>query len=105
MMFNELQQASNKRVPQDENTRSWGNRMCSHSSLKKEGLKLKRNLPENFQLSVKGMSVQAEGNSWRGRAKESLYSTKRVRSPDWPGNPRLHTADKKREMPQNKMTI
>ena len=80
--------------------------MCSHSSLKKElGLKLKRNLSENFQLSVKGMSVQAEGNSWRGRAKQSLYSTKRVRFPDWPGNPRLHTADKKREMPQNKMTI
>ena len=38
--------------------RCWGN----HNSLKKEGLKLKRNLPENFQLSVKGMSVQADGN-------------------------------------------
>ena len=79
--------------------------MCSHSSLKKEGLRLKRNLHENFQLGVKGMSVQADGNSWRGRAKQSLYSTKHVRSPDWLGNPRLHTADKKREMPQNKMTL
>ena len=85
--------------------RCWGNR----NSLKKEGLKLKRNLPENFQLSVKGMSlVQADGNSWKGRAKHItslLYSTKHVRSPYWPGNHRLHTADKKREMPRNKMTL
>ena len=85
--------------------RCWGN----HNSLKKEGSKLKRNLPENFQLSVKGMSlVQADGNSWKGRAKHItslLYSTKHVRSPDWPGNHRLHTADKKRKMPRNKMTL
>ena len=64
---------------------------------------------KNFQLSVKGMSlVQADGNSWKGRAKHItslLYSTKHVRSPDWPGNHRLHTADKKREMPRNKMTL
>ena len=43
--------------------------------------------------------VQAVGNSWKGRAKHItslLYSTKHVRSPDWPGNHRLHTADKKR---------
>ena len=83
--------------------------MCSHNSLKKEGLKLKRNLPENFQLSVKGMSlVQADGNSWKGRAKHItslLYSTKHVRSHYWPANHRLHTADKKREMPRNKMTL
>ena len=83
--------------------------MCSHNALKKEQLKLKRNLPENFQLSVKGMSlVQADGNSWKGRAKHItslLYSTKHVRSPDWPGNHRLHTADKKREMPRNKITL
>ena len=61
-----------------------------------------------FQLSVKGMSVQADGNSWKGRAKHItslLYSTKHVRSPDWPGNHHLHTADKKREMPRNKMTL
>ena len=60
------------------------------------------------QLSVKGMSVQADGNSWKGRPKHIsslLYSTKHVRSPDWPGNHRLHTADKKREMPRNKMTL
>ena len=85
--------------------RCWGN----HNSLKKEGLKLKRNLPENFQLSVKGMAlVQADGNSWKGRAKHItslLYSTKHVRSPDWLGNHSLHTADKKREMPRNKMTL
>ena len=82
--------------------------MCSHNSRKKEGLKIKRNLPEIFQLSVKGMSVQADGNNWKGRAKHItslLYSTKRVRSPDWPGNHRLHTADKKREIPRNKMTL
>ena len=60
------------------------------------------------QLSVKGMSVQADGNSWKGRPKHRsslLYSTKHVRSPDWPGNHRLHTAYKKREMPRNKMTL
>ena len=60
------------------------------------------------QLSVKGMSVQADGNSWKGRPKHIsslLYSTKHVRSPHWPGNHRLHTADKKREMPRNKMTL
>ena len=64
---------------------------------------------KNFQRSVKGMSLaQADGNSWKGRAKHItslLYSTKHVRSPDWPGNHRLHTADKKREMPRNKMTL
>ena len=52
--------------------------------------------------------VQADGNSWKGRAKHItslLYSTKHVRSPDWPGNHRLHTADKKREMPRNKITL
>ena len=62
---------------------------------------------KNFQLSVKGMSVQADGNSWKGRAKHItslLYSTKHVQSPDRPGNHHLHTADKKREMPRNKMT-
>ena len=56
------------------------------------------------QLSVKGMSVQADGNSWKGRPKHIsslLYGTKHVRSPDWPGNHRLLTADKKREMPRN----
>ena len=54
------------------------------------------------------MSVQADGNSWKGRAKHItslLYSTKHVRSPDWPGNHRIHTADKKRAMPRNKMTL
>ena len=54
------------------------------------------------------MLVQADGDSWKGRAKHIsslLYSTKHVRSPDWPGNHRLHTADKKREMPRNKMTL
>ena len=54
------------------------------------------------------MSVQADGNSWKGRAKHItslLYSTKHVRSPDWPGNHRLYIADKKREMPRNKMTL
>ena len=79
MMFNGLLQAS----------RCWGNRVCSHNALKKEELKLKRNLPENFQLSVKGMSlVQADGNSWKGRAKHItslLYITKHVRSPDGQG--------------------
>ena len=63
---------------------------------------------KNFKLSVKGMLVQADGDSWKGRAKHIsslLYSTKHVRSPDWPGNHRLHTADKKREMPRNKMTL
>ena len=83
--------------------------MCSHNALKKEELKLKRNLPENFQLSVKGMSlVQADGNSWKGHAKHItslLNSTKHVGSPDWPGSHRLHTADKKREMPRNKITL
>ena len=62
----------------------------------------------SWQLSVKGMSVQADGNSWKGRAKHItslLYSTKHVRSPDWPGNHRLHTGDKKREMPRNKITL
>ena len=52
--------------------------------------------------------VQADGNGWKGRAKHItslLYSTKHVRSPDWPGNHRLHNADKKREMPRNKMTL
>ena len=34
-----------------------------------------------------------------------IFSTKHVRSPDWPGNHRLHTGDKKREMPRNKMTL
>ena len=34
-----------------------------------------------------------------------IFSTKHVRSPDWPGNHRLHTADKKGEMPRNKMTL
>ena len=83
--------------------------MCNHNSLKEEGLELKRNLPENFQLSVKGMSLQADRNSRKGRAKHKntslLYSTKHVRSPDWPGNHHLHTADKKREMPRNTMTL
>ena len=64
---------------------------------------------KNFQLSVKGMSlVQDDGNSWNGRAKHItslLYSTKHVRSPDWPGNHHLHTADKKREMPRHKITL
>ena len=52
--------------------------------------------------------VLADGNSWKGRAKDIsslLYSTKHVRSPDWLGDHRLHTADKKREMPRNKMTL
>ena len=63
---------------------------------------------KNFQLSVKGMSAHANGNSWKGHAKRItslLYSTKHIRSPDWPGSHRLHTADKKREMPRNKMTL
>ena len=63
---------------------------------------------ENFQLSVKGMSVQADGYSWKGRAKHItslLYSTKHVQSPDRPENHRLHTAYKKREMPRIKMTL
>ena len=64
---------------------------------------------KNFQLSVKGMSVQTDGNSWKGCAKKHikslLYSTKHVQSPDRLGNHRLHTADKKREMPRNKMTL
>ena len=71
---------------------------------KKEGLKLKRNLPENFQLSVKGMSVQADGNSWKGRAKRItslLFRNKHVRSPDSPGDHRLH----RREMLRKKMTL
>ena len=62
-----------------------------------------------FQLSVKGMAVQADGNSWtEGRAKHITsrsYSTKHILSPDRPGNHRLHTADKKREIPRNKMTF
>ena len=48
------------------------------------------------------------GNSWKGRVKHitSLsYRTKHVRSPDWPGNHRLHTADKKREMPRTKIKV
>ena len=55
------------------------------------------------------MSVQADRNSRKGRAKHKntslLNSTKHVRSPDWPGNHHLHTADKKREMPRNTMTL
>ena len=53
-------------------------------------------------------AVQADGNSWKGRAKHItslLYSTKHVQSPDRPGKHPLHTADKKREMPRNKMTL
>ena len=63
---------------------------------------------KHIQLSVKGLSVQADGNTWKGCAKHItslLYSLKHVRSPDWPGNHRLHTADKKREMPRNKITL
>ena len=66
---------------------------------------------ENFQATKRQrdyMSVQADGSSWKGRPKHIsslLYSTKHVRSPHWPGNHRLHTADKKREMPPNKMTL
>ena len=56
------------------------------------------------------MSVQADGNSWKGRANiyQIFYTAllKHVRSPDWPGNNRLLPADKKkREMPRNKMTL
>ena len=53
-------------------------------------------------------AVQADGNSWKGRAKHItslLNSTKHARSTDWPGNHRLHTADNKREMLRNKMTL
>ena len=63
---------------------------------------------KNFQLSVKGMLVQADGNSCKGRVKHItslFYRTKQIRSPDWPGNHRLHTADKKREIPRYKMTL
>ena len=63
---------------------------------------------KSFQLSVKGMSVRADVNSWKGRAKHIaslLYSTKHVRYPDWRENHRLYIADKKREMPRNKMTL
>ena len=63
---------------------------------------------ENFQLSVKGMSVQADGNSWKGRAKHItslLYRNEHVQSPDRPGNYHLRTADKKREMLRNKRTL
>ena len=64
---------------------------------------------KNFQLSVKGMSEQTDGNNWKGCAKKHitslLYSTKHVQSPDRLGNHRLHTANKKREMPRNKMTL
>ena len=46
------------------------------------------------------MSGQADGNSWKGRAKHRtslLCSTIHVQSPDRPGNHRLHTGDKKRD--------
>ena len=71
------------------------------STLWRNGL-LKRSPQQGsqlFQLSVKGMSVQADGNSWKGRTKHRtslLYSTIHVQSPDRPGNLRLHTADEKR---------
>ena len=54
------------------------------------------------------MSVQADGDSWKGHAENVtslLYSAKHDRSSDWPGNHRLYTAEKKREMPRNKMTL
>ena len=38
------------------------------------------------------MSVQAGGNNWKGRVPSVLYRFKHVRSPDWPGNHRLHIA-------------
>ena len=64
---------------------------------------------KNFQLSVKGMLPgQTDGNSWKGRTihiTSLLYNTKHVRSPNWPGNHRIHTADKKRAIPRNKMTL
>ena len=47
---------------------------------------------KNFQLSVEEMSVQAGGNNWKGRVPSVLYRFKHVRSPDWPGNHRLHIA-------------
>ena len=63
---------------------------------------------KKIQLSLKGMSVRADGNNWKGRTKNItslLHRPKHGRSPDWPGNHHLHTADKKREMPRNKMTL
>ena len=51
---------------------------------------------------------QTDGNSWKGRTihiTSLLYNTKHVRSPNWPGNHRIHTADKKRAIPRNKMTL
>ena len=69
-------------------------------------------LCRQWQVGVQGgggKNVQLmHGNSWKGRVKHMtslLYRTKHVRSPDWPGNHCLHTADKKREMPRTKITV
>ena len=42
-------------------------------------------------MAIAGRAAQNNNN-------KSLYRTKHVRSPDWPGNHLLHIADKKREM-------
>ena len=60
-----------------------------------------------------GFAVQADGNSWKGNTKHITihYQPTHVRSPDWAGLgwattcSYLHTADKQREMPWNKMTL
>ena len=54
------------------------------------------------------MLVQADGNSWKGGVKHItslLNRTEHVQSPDRLGSDRLHTADKKREIPRYKMTL
>ena len=80
-----------------------------------EGQSLTRVVGKIFNQATRGMSVQADGNSWSGHTKHIticlLYRPKKVWSPDWTGLgwattcSYLHTADKQREMPWNKMTL